>query len=362
MNCSKTKNRFSRTFTVLFAVTVLLNLTNCTRTKETVFSSSEPTNVFSQNVGTVSLSRLSGITVCYTTDGSEPVYNAGACGLNPDSSSQWYNAAAKIKLSCRPVPAETADRTEYEKVVKIVFRDPDDIDLTIMSSEYYLNCDVYDALDIDGDGWLFGEDLETSVLYVEDNCPYIYNPEQNPDACTSNSDGRIPTATDSFFVDDFIMLQNWMMQEFIDVHNDGELPGGLFDWDLTPSNSTLSSGSIKWKTPLSLITSFTFDNATYDGCTVDGYAEGKINTSGTGKLATEGALQFDCATSSGFIAFNVVLTEKVITSGTYFAYCTQEDCTDTAVLFNLMSIDQGTEIFDPIIDQPFILDANGQVN
>lgn len=145
----------------------------------------DPNTSFDTDTGTVAINRLSGLTVCYTTDGTSPLYNGGTCSGGTTEALEGN----EIALGCGSQTSGTAYKTinvafEWEGLQKA------------RSANYSLDCTPA-PLDDDSDG----------VVNNEDNCPQDSNPQQEDsnnngigDACEDASapdadgDGRPDTA------------------------------------------------------------------------------------------------------------------------------------------------------------------------
>lgn len=216
------KNRFSKnTFHTylnvrnLFPVLVVTAVSACLPTDEILTPTNE--HHFQNNTGVVTVQPLSEATsVCYTVDGSEPVWNEGSCNGGTTMGIVDPSIATEILLECGEDTGADVLRT-----VRLEY-DSEDETQKLITSNYYLNCDV-DA-DDDGSGDSGQTDDETN--------------------------GDEPTATNSLTADtqietnEYLESSNGRYRLF--MQSDGNLV--LRDWDTRESlwsSSTHGTGAVR---------------------------------------------------------------------------------------------------------------------
>ncbi len=156
----------------LMLVSVFMAACEKAPTNEDIFVNPPANTQFEGDTGTVTLSKLSGRTVCYTTDGSAVSYAGGDCS---GGTTQTYSGS--IDLACDT--GETG--TEVPRQISLAFEWQDSplggASLQDRDALFFLNCDGSGSgNDSDGDG----------VLDLNDNCPADYNPDQ----ADSDDDGQ----------------------------------------------------------------------------------------------------------------------------------------------------------------------------
>ncbi len=142
----------------LIALSLTAVLAGCKQapTTEQIFVNPEPGHAFSTDHGTVRLSALDSVSVCYTLDGSQPVVVSGGC----DGSSALYDS--EILLGCDGTSGVES------RQVRIGFDWPNEGTL-YRQAGFSLNCGSDTPLD-DSDNDGVADDF--------DNCPLVANSQQ----------------------------------------------------------------------------------------------------------------------------------------------------------------------------------------
>lgn len=158
--------------TGLMLVSVIMAACEKAPTNEDIFVNPPANTQFEGTTGSVTLSKLGGRTVCYTTDGSAASYASGDCD---GGTTQTYDGS--IDLSC----AGGESGSEVLRQVSLAFEWQESplggAALETRDALFFLNCDGGSGgNDSDGDG----------VVDLNDNCPADYNPDQ----ADSDDDGQ----------------------------------------------------------------------------------------------------------------------------------------------------------------------------
>jgi hypothetical protein len=342
-----------------------------------------PNYNFAADNGSVSITGLSGQTVCYTVDGSTPSYNEGTCSGGTTES--LSGGSGSIALECGSDTASSVIRT-----INVTFSWEGAV--VNRSGNFLLDCTPPPA-DTDEDG----------VIDDEDNCPYDANADQTDsdgngigDACQDDSapdadgDGR-PDETDNCVnvwnvnqgdadgdgignvCDDtpdgepvlawanLSMLQDWIKTEgeLRCMMNDSRTGNSdCEEWDelSAPPTMTVScenGGSVVWETEVCGFAgcpTFTYSNCQHtnaDGVTmiVDGVYTGTFNAS---KSSTDATADFTITGSdwTGMIYDRVDIEGGLKGAGYYEVSCSTDPLADevcasnnTVVRFNAPSWD-----------------------
>ena len=148
--------------TLLICISVVTSACSKPPTNEQIFVNPPANTQFDADTGTVLLSKLSGTTVCYTTDGTAPAKASADCA---GGSTQQYQDG--ISLACQTGESGASVLRE----IKLAFEWQGFPSSTQedRSALFFLNCDgTGSGDDSDGDG----------VVDLNDNCPAVSNPDQ----------------------------------------------------------------------------------------------------------------------------------------------------------------------------------------
>ncbi len=316
-----------------------------------------PNHNFQANTGVVAINGLDALTVCYTTDGSDPMYNGGTCSggttamvegaVELDCGSDTEATTLRtIKLAYEWSGAETAASATYILDCRPPAADTDDDGIPDTTD----NCPTIsnaDQADADSNG--VGDACEGSTEPdadgdtkpdLTDNCVNVFNPsqgDQDGDGIGNVCDST-PQGTPAVLWANDNMLDAWQKWE---SHarcqmNSCNEPSGLGNWSATCANG----GSVSWAITLSGLagkSTFTYSNCEFTvndstgtprTLTITGSVSGVFNSGGsTTGAGTTGTLNIT-GDYEGTIEDHIQITSRVKSGGYYLAGCTDDPLTN----------------------------------